>query len=117
MSEQFQFVVYDVIPLQYNVKLLLGVHDNVGLYTMFNHDEVVASNIRKGSTINATEAVAVNEPQATYTKTVNGARVILPYKNPQQEIEIGGNINIVAPVPQASKLVSARTYATVTASE
>lgn len=117
MSEQFKFVVYDVIPLKYNVKLLLGVHDNVGLFTMFSHDEVVASGIRKGSTIVATEAVLVGEPESTYPKTIGGKTVNMPYKNPQQEMEIGGTWSLIAPTPQTNTNVSPRNFTSEVATE
>ncbi len=112
MSESYEFIVHEVLPLTYNTKLLLGVHDNVGLFAMWEHDEVIANKIRKGCTIVATEAVLEGEPEATYLNKATGRKTA--YLNPQQKVAIGGNIKIVAPVPQESNLVSKRNYTEAT---
>lgn len=110
MSEPFKFVVYDRINLGNEAKLLLGVHDGIGLFAMMSIAECDAEKVRAGSTIVATEAVLSGEPKA-YWEQVNDKGIVLKsgeYKNPQQEIEIGSNWCALPPVRQASTLVAPR---------
>ena len=110
MTEKFEFIVYKVKAEAFNTKLLLGVNENVGIWTYFSPEAVKGQNISAGCRLLADEAVLVGEPETTYEIKRDGKQVYVTnaegqsvkatglWKMPQQRIALGGNIEVVQPV-------------------
>ena len=110
MTEQIEFIVYKVKAEAFNTKLLLGVNENVGIWTYLTPQEVKEQNISAGCRLLADEAVLVDGPETHYLIKRDGKQVYVtdPEGNsvkatgkwavPQQRIELGGNFQVIQPV-------------------